>query len=120
MLKIEYLQELLVISIVLSIFTCTFIQKTKRHLPTQKLIPIYSLIINLTIGIVFCISFTNVKFPTSLWVGLFSFLGADTLYKTLEGKLQSYGEIINRNKISISKENIINKEDNNGKTNISQ
>lgn len=120
MLKIDYLQELLVISIALSVFTCTFIQKTKRHLPTQKLIPLYSLIINLIIGIVFCISFTNVTFPTSLWVGLFSFLGADTLYKTLEGKIQSYEDILTRNKITISKENIINKEENNGKTNISK
>lgn len=118
MLKLEYLQELLVVSIALSVFTCTFIQKTKCHLPTQKLIPIYSLIINIIIGIVFCISFTNVEFPTSLWVGLFSFLGADTLYKTLEGKIRSYGEIINRNKVSISKENIINEEDNSGKANI--
>ena len=62
MLKIEYLQELLVVSIALSIFTCTFIQKTKRHLPTQKLIPIYSLIVNLSIGIVFCMSFTGIIF----------------------------------------------------------
>ena len=43
MLKIEYLQELLVIAIVLSVITCSFLQKTKRIVPSPKLIPIYSL-----------------------------------------------------------------------------
>ena len=33
-----------------------------------------------------------------------------TVYKTLEGKLLSYDSILSRNKVSISKENIINKE----------
>ena len=79
-------------------------------MPNSKCLPLYSLIVNLIVGIVFCITFTNVTFPTSLWVGLFSFLGADTLYKTLEGKLLSYDSILSRNKVSISKENIINKE----------
>ena len=110
MLKIEFLEELFVIAIALSVVTCALIQKTKAHLPNSKCLPLYSLIINIVVGIIFCITFTNVTFPTSLWVGLFSFLGADTLYKTLEGKLLSYNNIISRNKVSISKENIINKE----------
>lgn len=110
MLKIEFLEELFVIAIALSVVTCAFIQKTKCHMPNSKCLPLYSLIVNLIVGIVFCITFTNVTFPTSLWVGLFSFLGADTLYKTLEGKLLSYDSILSRNKVSISKENIINKE----------
>ena len=111
MLKIEFLEELFVIAIALSIVTCAFIQKTKGHLPNSKCLPLYSLVVNLVVGVVFCITFTNVTFPTSLWVGLFSFLGADTLYKTLEGKLSSYKAIISRSKVSVSKENIINKEE---------
>ena len=120
MLKIEYLQELLVIAIVLSVITCSFLQKTKRIVPSPKLVPIYSLIANVTIGIVFCMTFTNITFPTSLWIGLFSFLGADTLYKTLEGKILSYSDILSRDKTIISNKNIINKEEENGKTNISK
>lgn len=119
MLKIEYLQELLVIAIALSTFTCALIQKTKIYLPSKRLVPVYSLIVNLTLGIIFCLTFTNIEFPTSLWVGLFSYLGADTLYKTLEGKLKSYDEIIPKDKVTISKDNIINKEVENGKTNVS-
>lgn len=113
MLKIEFLEELLVIAMALSVITCAIIQKTKYHFSTSKYLPLYSLIINLTLGVVFCITFTNISFPTSLWTGLFSFLGADTIYKSLEGKLMSHGDIISRNKVSISKDNIINKEDEN-------
>lgn len=111
MLNIDYLQELLVISIALSVVTCAFIQKTKAHFKTSKYLPLYSLIVNLLISVIFCITFTDITFPTSLWVGLFSFLGADTIYKTLEGKLLSYTEILSRNKVTISNENIINKEE---------
>ncbi len=111
MLKLEYLQKILIISIALSAITCTFIQKTKKHFKKSKYITLYSFVINLLIGIIFCITFTDISFPTSLWVGLFSFLGADTIYKTLEGKLSSYAEIVTKKTISIPEENIINKED---------
>lgn len=111
MLKIEYLEELLVIAMALSVITCSIVQKTKGHFPTNKFLALYSLLLNILIGIIFCITFTDITFPTSLWVGLFSFLGADTIYKSLEGKLLSYSDIVSRNKISISKENIINEEE---------
>lgn len=121
MLKLEYLQQALIISIALSTITCAFIQKTKSCFKSSKCIWIYSLITNLLIGIIFCITFTNINFPSSLWIGFFSFLGADTIYKTLEGKLSSYSDLISEDKVSISTDNIINKEDYlNGKTNISK
>lgn len=120
MLKIEFLEELLVISMALSVVTCSVVQKTKGHFSTSKFLPLYSLALNLLLGIIFCITFTDISFPTSLWVGLFSFLGADTIYKSLEGKLLSYSDILARGKVSIAKENILNKEKINGKTNISK
>ena len=111
MFHIEYLQELLVIAIVLSTITCGIIQKTKFIFKSSKFIIIYSFIINLVVGIVFCLTFTDIDLPTSLWIGLFSFLGADSIYKTLEGKISSYTDILNRRSITISKENIVNEED---------
>lgn len=111
MFDLDYLKELLVIAIALSVITCAFIQKTKSLFNNSKYLPVYSLIINLAIGIIFCVSFTEISFPTSVWVGLFSFIGADSIYKTLEGKLASYSEIISRSKVAIKEENIINKED---------
>ena len=96
MLKLEYLQELLLVSITLSTITCTFIQKTKVLFKTSKYLMIYSLFINIIFSILFSYSFTTILFPTSLWIGLFSFLGADSIYKTLEGKIPSHKEITNK------------------------
>ena len=96
MLKIYYLRELLLASITLSIITCAIIQRTKAFLTNSKFIIIYSFIINILVGILFSISFTDIKFPDSLWVGLFSFLGADSIYKSFEGKITSYTNLRNK------------------------
>ena len=87
MLKVEYLKELLIISILLSTITCTFIQKTKNILKNKKYISIYSLAINIVLGIFFAKVFTTIKFPNSIWIGLLSFIGSDSIYKSIEGKL---------------------------------
>lgn len=111
MLKLQYLQELLVIAIALSTITCAFIQKTKVCFKCSKYLSLYSFIVNMLVGIIFCITFTDIDFPNSLWIGFFSFLGADTIYKSLEGKLSSHTDIINKKAVTIPKENIINKEE---------
>lgn len=107
MLNLDLLRQMLVIAIALSTITCAFIQKTKVKFKKSTCLCIYSLILNLLLGILFCNSFTNVSFPASLWVGLFSFIGADTIYKSLEGKLASHSDIINKNIIEVPKENLI-------------
>jgi len=96
MLKLEYLQELLIISIALSTITCTFIQKTKVLFKTSKYLMIYSFFVNIICGILFCKTFTTIDISTSIWVGLFSFIGADSIYKTLEGKIPSHRQITNK------------------------
>ena len=111
MLDLEYLQRMLIIAIALSTITCAFIQKTKKLFKTSKYLSLYSFIVNLSIGIIFCITFTDIKLPTRLWVGLSSFLGADTIYKSLEGKITPHRELVTKKKITISPENIINKEE---------
>ena len=111
MFHIEYLQEFLIIGIALSTITCALVQKTKIIFTNSKYIVFYSLFINLAVGIVFCLTFTDITLPTSLWIGFFSFIGADSIYKTLEGKISSYSDILNRKSITISKDNIINEED---------
>ena len=111
MFHIEYLQEFLIIGIALSTITCALVQKTKIIFTNSKYIVFYSLFINLIIGVIFCLTFTDITLPTSLWIGFFAFIGADSIYKTLEGKISSYSDIINRKNITISKDNIINEED---------
>lgn len=95
-MNIDLLKELLINAIVLSVVTMAFIQKTKVIFKTSKFIELYSAIVNVIFAIVFCISFTEISIINSLWVGLFSFLGADTLYKALEGKLESFSDILDK------------------------
>lgn len=109
MLKLDYLKDMLIISMTLSTIACALIQKTKCHFSTSKFLPLYSFIINMILSIVFCITFTELSFPSSLWTGLFSFIGADTIYKSLEGKISSHRDLTNN--VIIKKENIINEED---------
>lgn len=111
MLKIEFLKQLLIISITLSTITCTMVQKTKFLFKSSKYITLYSLIINILVGIIFSYTFTNIRLPNCLWIGFFSFLGADSIYKSLEGTISSYSELTDKKTIEIKKENIINKED---------
>ena len=96
MLNVNLLKELLIIGIAVSVITVAFIQKTKGIFKKSKWINLYSLIVNMVFGIIFCMSFTEANIINSLWVGLFSYIGADTLYKTLEGKLKPYSDIISK------------------------
>lgn len=109
MLNLSYLKDLLIIAIALSTITCAFIQKTKIYFKKSKYLLPYSFIVNMLLSIIFCITFTDISFPTSLWIGLFSFIGADTIYKSLEGRLAKHSVLINS--VSIPKENIINEEE---------
>lgn len=92
-------QQLVATSILLSTISCAFIQKTKGLFNTNKYLIIYSLIVNLVFSIIFCYSFTEIKLPRCLWTGLFSFIGADTIYKSLEGRLATHTKLRNKKKI---------------------
>ena len=121
MLKIEYLKQMLVIAMILSTITCALIQKIKCCFKSSKRIWLFSLILNLISSYAFCQTFTDISYPNSMWVGIFSFVGADSIYKSLEGKISSHSDLIYRKQIILSEDNIINKEEYlNGKTNISK
>ncbi len=93
-MDIELLRNLLIIAIMLAVVTTAFVQKTKVLFKTSNFIELYSFVVNVAFSVAFCLSFTDVSIINSLWVGLFAFLGADTLYKTFEGKLQSFSDMI--------------------------
>lgn len=88
----ELLTTLLVIAMTSSSITCAFIQKTKSKI-SKKWLLWYSLAVNMVLGILFTLTFTDSTITQGAWVGLFSFIGADTLYKTLEGKLKPYSDL---------------------------
>lgn len=91
MLNWNLLQQLLIVAIALSNITSMFVQKTKGIFPS-KWIPFYSFTVNMLLSFVFCLTFTEASIYHSLWVGLFAFLGADTLYKTLTTQKNDYQE----------------------------
>ena len=96
---IELFKRVLFVAIVISTISCSFIQKTKFRFKSSRFLTLYSFFVNMFISIFFCNAFTNFSIIYSLWVGFFSFIGADTLFKTLEGKLNSYRDI-NKKEIS--------------------
>lgn len=99
MIDIELLQELLIIAATVSVISVAFIQKTKGMFKKSKWINPYSFVVNLILGVVFCLSFTEASIINGLWVGLFSYIGADTLYKSLEGKLSSFKDIATKEEV---------------------
>ena len=89
----DMLQELLIVAIACSTITVAFIQKTKRFCKNKKWVTSYSFVVNMVFGYFFSKTFTDLSSIESLWVGLFSFIGADTIYRNLEGKLTTYTEL---------------------------
>jgi len=89
----DMLQELLIVAIACSTVTVAFIQKTKRFCKKKKWVTSYSFFVNMVLGFLFSKTFTSLSNIQSLWVGLFSFIGADTIYRNLEGKLTTYTEL---------------------------
>lgn len=96
MLDWYLLQVILVIAIACSTITVAFIQKTKKFCRNSRCITWYSFIVNMLFGYFFSMTFASIDYVKSLWVGLFSFIGADTIYRNLEGKLSSYSDLVIR------------------------
>lgn len=95
MIDMSLLELVFLIASLNTSITTSFIQKTKKYFRKSKYIPYYSLVVNIVFGILFSISFTSIGPVKSLWVGVFSFLESDTLYKSLEGKLSSFENLRN-------------------------
>lgn len=96
MLDWYLLQVILVIAIACSTITVAFIQKTKKFCRNSRCVTLYSFIVNMLFGYFFSMTFASIDYVKSLWVGLFSFIGADTIYRNLEGKLSSYSDLVIR------------------------
>lgn len=97
-MNIDLIKSLLVVSIASSIISTAFVQKIKGMsiVRCSNCLLYLSFMLSMYFGIVFTLTFTEYNFINSLWVGLFSFLGADTIYKSLEDKiLSSYSTLNN-------------------------
>lgn len=105
-MNIDLIKSLLIISIASSIISTTFVQKIKGMsiVKCSNCLIYLSFLVSMYFGIVFTLSFTSYGFIDSLWVGLFSFIGADTIYKSFEDKVFSSYSSIN-NIVEINRDN---------------
>ena len=102
MLDWSLLQNIFGISLICSTITISFIQKTKKYCPNSKCIVFYSLIVNFLFAMLFSCTFFDFNFLKNIWVGLFSFLDSDTIYRLLEGKIPSYSDLVTYESTSVS------------------
>lgn len=87
MLNLNLVKNILIIGISAGVITTALVQKIKIYAPTSKCIPLISFIVSMIVGTLFALNFSNIGIIGSLWVGLFTFIGADALYKTFEDKV---------------------------------
>lgn len=84
------LLDLLTVSTVFSVVLMTLIQKFKSFSFIKKSWQIWllNLFFSFAIGIPFGITFYNLDIKDSIWVGVFSFIGASSIYEML--KMQNF------------------------------
>ena len=87
MLDVALLKNVLIVAISSSIISTSLVQLIKEATLSKKYLLIVSFAISMVIGFLFSLSFTDLNIFDSLWVGLISFIGADTIYKTFEDKI---------------------------------
>lgn len=81
----ESLESVILISFPFSIILMAFIQKIKKaSFIKSKHIFILNLIFAFLLGIPFGIIFYNLDLKCSIWVSIFGFIGAPSLYETLK------------------------------------
>lgn len=85
---IELLLNVLWIAMICQTIAIITTQKFKSLKTVKKSwqVIMFSLILNIVLSVCFSLTYTNLSLIYSLWVGFFSFIGADTLYKSLEEK----------------------------------
>jgi hypothetical protein len=107
------LLDLLVISITFSIILMALIQKIKSLSLINKSWQVWllNLIFSFSLGIPFSMTFYDISLPNSIWVGLFSFIGASTIYEALKNQnIITYKPSSISDTITISKDNEIKRD----------
>ena len=86
-MDLELIKQIIIIAIASSIISTATIQKIKEQLKSKKWLFFVGLLISTSIGIMFSMSFTELSFINCIWVGLISWIGADSIYKVFEDKV---------------------------------
>lgn len=86
-MDLELLKQILIVGISASIFSTAIIQKVKEQLKSKKWLFFISLVISIGIGIFFTLTFTELELVSAIWVGITTYVGADTIYLAFEDKI---------------------------------
>ncbi len=87
MLNLTLIKNILIIAMASSIISTSLTQKLKEGTKSKKFMLLKNFIISMVIGVLFSLSFSDIKFPYYLWVGLFAFIGAQMIYEAFEDKI---------------------------------
>ncbi len=104
----DLLIKLLLVSMVYSVILMALIQKIKNIIICEKKswqVWVLNLICSFVIGIPFGTTFYNLTIKDGIWVGLFSFIGASSIYQTLKKQ-----NLINYTPTSLSDKVILDKD----------
>lgn len=84
----ELLLDLLIVSSVFSVILMTLIQKFKSVSFIKKSWQVWllNLLFSFVIGIPFGIVFYDLSIKDAIWIGLFSFIGASSIYEALKNQ----------------------------------
>ena len=111
-MELELIKQILVVAIGASIISTAIIQKIKEQLKSKLWLYLTSLVVSMSIGILFAICFSEVSIISSVWVGLFTWIGADSLYKAFEDKIfTKFSDIVKKDDTKIKEDTISIKRD---------
>lgn len=106
-MDLDLIKQILVVAIASSIISTATIQKVKGVLKNKTLLYILALIISVAIGILFALSFSNLSLQNAIWVGLITWVGADTIYQAFEDKIfTSFSDMNSNTEINIDRDGL--------------
>lgn len=108
-MNLDLIKNVLIVAIASSIISTALVQKIKEgfKFKNSKKIIIVSFAISMLIGTLFSLSFTELNVKNALWVGLVSFIGADTIYRAFEDKIfKSFSELDDRKTINVERNDV--------------
>lgn len=89
MIDFSLIKDVLIMGLLNSLIITTLVQKIKENVKIKcsNNCVVVSLVISFIVGTLFSLSFSKLNLINSMWSSLFSFIGADCLYKILENKV---------------------------------
>lgn len=88
-MNIELISQILLLAIASTFISTQLIQRLKENFKVTKKIPlaIVSLLISFAVGYLFSISFSELDYVMSCWVGVITYAGAEIIYQKFKEKL---------------------------------